>query len=77
MEVSHQPTHQREDQLRRCKSPGYAQRLLSVHGPINTLFGLGRHVLINRDRSQNALAKCFTRVSFRFRDQAMRSNGDK
>ncbi len=44
-EVSHQPTRQREYQMRRFKSPGQAQRFLSVHGPINNLFRLGRHLL--------------------------------
>ena len=44
-EVSHQPTRQRERQMRRFKSPGHAQRFLSVHGPINNLFRLGRHLL--------------------------------
>ena len=34
-EVSHQPTRQRERQMRRFKSPRHAQRFLSVHGPIN------------------------------------------
>jgi putative transposase len=42
-EVSHQPTRQRERQMRRFKSAGQAQRFLSVHGPINNLFRLGRH----------------------------------
>ena len=31
-EVSHQPTRQRERQMRRFKSVGHAQRFLSVHG---------------------------------------------
>jgi putative transposase len=44
-EVSHQPTRQRERYMRRFKSPGQAQRFLSVHGPINNLFRLGRHLL--------------------------------
>jgi putative transposase len=44
-EVSHQPTRQREYQMRRFKSPEQAQRFLSVHGPINNLFRLGRHLL--------------------------------
>src|ERR687884_1823016 len=33
-ENSHQPTRQRERTLRRCKSPGHAQRFLSAFGPI-------------------------------------------
>jgi putative transposase len=31
--VSHQPTRQRERQMRRFKSAAHAQRFLSVHGP--------------------------------------------
>jgi putative transposase len=42
-ENSHQPTRQQERQMRRFKSPGQAQRFLSVHGSINNLFRLGRH----------------------------------
>jgi len=42
-EVSHQPTRQRERQMRRFKSPGQAQRFLAVHGLINNLFRCGRH----------------------------------
>ena len=44
-EVSHQPTRQRERQMRRFKSPGHAQRFLSVHGVIQNLFRVGRHLL--------------------------------
>ena len=47
-EVSHQPTCHRERQMRRFKSPRQAQRFLSVHGPINNLFRLGRHLLSAR-----------------------------
>src|SRR5215831_4036080 len=42
-EVSHQPTRQRERQMRRFKSPRQAQQFLSAHGPINNLFRCGRH----------------------------------
>ncbi len=44
-EVSHQPTRQRECQMRRFQSPGQAQRFLSAHGPINNLFRCGRHLM--------------------------------
>ncbi len=44
-EVSHQPTRQRERQMRRFKSAGQAQRFLSVHGVVQNLFRLGRHHL--------------------------------
>ncbi len=44
-EVSHQPTRQRERQMRRFKSVGHAQRFLSVHGLVHNLFRVGRHLL--------------------------------
>ena len=44
-EVSHQPTRQRERQMRRFKSAALAQRFLSVHGPVQNLFRVGRHLL--------------------------------
>ena len=44
-EVSHQATRQQERQMRRFKSPAQAQRFLSVHGPIQDLFRVGRHHL--------------------------------
>jgi putative transposase len=44
-EVSHQPTRQRERQMRRFKSAGQAQRFLAVHGVVRNLFNLSRHRL--------------------------------
>ena len=44
-EVSHQPTRQRERQMRRFKSVAHAQRFLSVRGAVRNLFNLGRHRL--------------------------------
>ncbi len=44
-ELSHQPTRQRERQMRRFKSSGQAQRFLSVHGTVSNLFRVGRHLL--------------------------------
>ncbi len=44
-EVSHQPTRQRERQIRRFKSAAHAQRFLSVHGVVQDLFRVGRHLL--------------------------------
>ena len=44
-EVSHQPTRRRERQMRRFKSAAHAQRFLSVHGPVQHLFLVGRHLL--------------------------------
>ena len=58
-EVSHQPTRQRERLMRQFKSAGQAQRFLSVHGVVQNLFRLGRHLLsarhyrLLRDRSYN------------------------
>ena len=48
-EVSHQPTRQRERQMRRFKSVGQAQRFLAVHGVILNFFRFARH----RMRSEN------------------------
>ena len=44
-EVSHQPTRQRERQIRRFKSAAPAQRFLSVYGVAQNLFRVGRHLL--------------------------------
>ena len=44
-EVSHQPTRQREYQMRRFKSAGQAQRFLAVQGETLNLFRVGRHLL--------------------------------
>jgi len=44
-EVSHEPTRQRERQMRGFKSAAQAQRFLSVHGVIHNLFRVGRHLL--------------------------------
>jgi putative transposase len=42
-ENSHQPTRQRERQMRRFKSATHAQQFLSAFGPIRGYFCLGRH----------------------------------
>ena len=44
-EVSHQPTRQWERQMRRFKSAVHLQRFASVHGVVQNLFRVGRHVL--------------------------------
>jgi putative transposase len=43
-ENSHQPTRLRERVMRRFKSPGHAQRFLSVFGIISSHFRVGRHL---------------------------------
>ena len=57
-ENSHQPLRQRERRMKRFKSPGSAQRFLSIHAAVYNVFNLQRHLT-----SRRAL-----RV---FRDQAM------
>ena len=42
-ENSHQPTRQRERQMKRFKLPGQAQRFLAAHDGISNLFHLRRH----------------------------------
>ncbi len=49
-EVSHQPTQQRERQMRKFKSPAQTQRFLSVHGVVLNLFRVGRHKLKSAHR---------------------------
>ena len=44
-EVSHQPTRQRERQMRRFTSAAQLQRFASVHGIVQNLFRVGRHLL--------------------------------
>ncbi|HEY6373623.1 MAG TPA: IS6 family transposase [Candidatus Sulfotelmatobacter sp.] len=44
-EASHQPTRQRERQMRRFKSAGQAQRFLFLHAVVQNLFRVGRHLL--------------------------------
>ena len=44
-EASHQPTRQRERQMRRFKSAAQLQRFASVHGVVQNLFRVGRHLL--------------------------------
>ena len=44
-EVSHQPTRQRERQMPRFKSAAQLQRFASVHGVVQNLFRVGRHLL--------------------------------
>jgi putative transposase len=43
-EVSHQPTRQRERQMRRFKSAAHLQRFASIHGVVQNLFRTGRHL---------------------------------
>jgi putative transposase len=58
-EVSHQPTRQRERQMRRFKSPEQAQQFLTVHGIIQNLFRVGRH-LVNAANHRALRGRSFT-----------------
>jgi len=51
-ELSHEPTRQRERQMRRFKSAAHAQRFLTVHGTVGNLFRLGRHLMRARHYRQ-------------------------
>ncbi len=59
-EVSHQPTRQRERQMRRFKSAAHLQRFASVHGVVQNLFRVGRHLL--RAAHHRVLRTCSFRV---------------
>jgi putative transposase len=47
-ENSHQAVRRRERKQQRFKSPGSAQRLLSMHGPVHNTFNLQRHLISRR-----------------------------
>ena len=62
-EVSHQPTRQRERQMRGFKSAGHLQRFASVHGVVPNLF------------RASALATCCGRFTTAFSERDRSSNG--
>src|ERR1700730_7695022 len=47
-ENSHQPTRRRKRKMQRFKSPGSAQRFLSVHAAVHNTFNLQRHLTCRR-----------------------------
>ena len=44
-EMSHQPTRQREHQMRSFKSAAHLQRFAAPHSVVQNLFRVGRHLL--------------------------------
>ncbi len=57
-ENSHQPTRERERRLRRCKSPGHAQRFLAAYDPISSYFRPRRHRLTAEAYRQTRAERC-------------------
>src|SRR3712207_6705765 len=47
-EVSHQPVRRRERKIQRFKSPGSAQRFLSMHSAAYNAFNVQRHLISRR-----------------------------
>ena len=47
-EVSHQPVRRRERKIQRFKSPGSAQRFVSVHAAAYNTFNVQRHLISRR-----------------------------
>ena len=48
-ENSHQPTRRRERKMQRFKSPGSAQRFLSVHAAVHNTFDVERHLISRKN----------------------------
>jgi transposase-like protein len=47
-ENSHQPVRRRERKMQRFKSPGSAQRFLSIHAAVHNTFNVQRHLISRR-----------------------------
>ena len=45
---AHQPTRRRERKMQRFKSPGSAQRFLSIHAAVQNTFNVQRHLTSRR-----------------------------
>lgn len=51
-ENSHQPVRRRERKMQRFKSPGSAQRFLSIHATVYNLFNTQRHLISRKTNRQ-------------------------
>ncbi len=59
-EHAHQPTRARARRMRRCKSPGHAQRFLAAYGPLATHCRPCRHRLTATTSRATRTARCAT-----------------
>ena len=64
VENSHQPTRRRERKMQRFKSPGSAQRFLSIHAVVQNTFNVQRHLTSRRT------LRVFREEAFRTRQAA-------
>ena len=64
-ENSHQPVRRRERKMQRFKSPGSAQRFLSVHAAVHNTFNVQRH--LTSRRALQTLRGSFPDVASRYR----------
>ena len=68
-ENSHQPTRRRERKMQRFKSPGSAQRFLSIHAAVQNTFNVQRHLTsrrtlrVLRDEAFRTWRSCDSRVN--------------
>jgi transposase-like protein len=53
-EKSHQPTRRRERKMQRFRSPGSAQRFLSIHPVVQNTFNIQRHLTARRSLRDEA-----------------------
>ena len=56
-ENSHQPIGRRERKMQRFKSPGSAQRFVSVHAAVHNTFNVQRHLIITSRRTLRVLKR--------------------
>ena len=61
VEQSHEATRVRERGMRRFKSMGQAQRLVTAHAAVSNLFDFGRN-LVSTEHYRNLRSKCVQRM---------------